>query len=161
MSDEWNQPDAPPPPLFLGEKERNMVKQVNDELIERVIGQAILYYPLDVSSSSYHPIYGEAINKEFFDPIKVNVLVEWDGYQTKTSNLGVDRKSTITVHFHRRRLIEDQNLYVSEGDFLLYGDTYYEIMTINEPKQLFGQIDQKLEISVKCTKARKGIFENG
>ena len=55
MSDEWNQPEAPPPPLFLGGKERNIVKQVNDELIERVIGQTILYYPLDVSSSGYHP----------------------------------------------------------------------------------------------------------
>ena len=36
MSDdnEWKQPDAPPPPLFLGEKERDLVKQVNDEVIE-------------------------------------------------------------------------------------------------------------------------------
>jgi hypothetical protein len=31
------QPATPPPPLFTGEKERNLVKQVNDELIERVI----------------------------------------------------------------------------------------------------------------------------
>ena len=41
MSDDnkWSQPASPPPPLFLGEKERNLVKQVYDELIERVIGQ--------------------------------------------------------------------------------------------------------------------------
>ena len=37
----WSQPNQPPPPLFLGEKERDLVKQVNDELIERVIGQVI------------------------------------------------------------------------------------------------------------------------
>ena len=32
MSDEdkWAQPSSPPPPLFLGEKERDLVKQVND-----------------------------------------------------------------------------------------------------------------------------------
>ena len=38
MSDDnkWSKLDAPPPPLFLGEKERNLVKQVNDEVIERV-----------------------------------------------------------------------------------------------------------------------------
>ena len=161
MSNDWKQPEAPPPPLFLGEKERNIVKQVNDELIERVIGQTILYYPLSIESSDFHPIYGEALNKVFADPVKVNVLVEWDGYQTETTNLGVDRKSTITVHFHKRRLFEDQDLYVTEGDFVLYGDSYYEILTINEPKQLFGQIDHMIEISVKCTKARKGIFDNG
>jgi hypothetical protein len=33
MSNEWKRPKAPPPPLFLGEKERNLVKQVNDELV--------------------------------------------------------------------------------------------------------------------------------
>ena len=41
--DKWERPAAPPPPLFLGKKERDLVKQVNDELIEKVIGQQILY----------------------------------------------------------------------------------------------------------------------
>ena len=40
MSDEWNRPKAPPPPLFLGKKERDLVKQVNDELIEKVASSA-------------------------------------------------------------------------------------------------------------------------
>ena len=40
MSDnKWNRPAQPPPPLFFNEKERDLVKQVNDELIERVVGQ--------------------------------------------------------------------------------------------------------------------------
>ncbi len=46
-TDKWTRPETPPPPLFLGEKERDLVKQVNDELIERVIGQTIAYYPID------------------------------------------------------------------------------------------------------------------
>ena len=49
MSDDdnkWTRPQNPPPPLFLGEKERDLVKQVNDELLERVIGQQILYIPV-------------------------------------------------------------------------------------------------------------------
>ena len=33
----WEQPAAPPPPLFAGKKERDLVKQVNDELIEKII----------------------------------------------------------------------------------------------------------------------------
>ena len=39
----WTRPENPPPPLFLGNKERDLVKQVNDELIERVIGQTVVY----------------------------------------------------------------------------------------------------------------------
>jgi len=161
MANEWDQPDSPPPPLFLGEKERNLVKQVNDELIERVIGQTILYYPLSVEHSNFHEIYGEAIDKVFADPIKINALVEWEGYNTTTTNLGVDRRPSLVVHFHKRRLSEDQDLYVSEGDFIMYGESYYELVTINEPKQLFGQIQHMIEISVKCVKARKGLFYNG
>ena len=64
MSDnEWSRPAAPPPPLFLGEKERNLVKQVNDELVEKVIGQQILYYPIDMETTNFHDLYGEAIEK--------------------------------------------------------------------------------------------------
>lgn len=161
MADEWEQPANPPPPLFLGAKERDLVKQIGDELIERVIGQTILYYPLSVEHTNFHEVYGEAIEKVFTDPVKVNVLVEWEGFQTTSNNLGVDRVPSITVHFHKRRLMEDQDLFVSEGDFIVYGDSYYELVTINEPKQLFGQIDHRIEITAKCVKARKGLFDNG
>tara|TARA_B100000035_G_scaffold315416_1_gene335958 strand:+ start:3931 stop:4419 length:489 start_codon:yes stop_codon:yes gene_type:complete len=154
----WKQPKNPPPPLFTGKKEKDLVKQVNDELVERVIGQQILYYPISIENTEFHPIYGEAIEKNFLNPIRVHALVEWQGYETETTNLGVDRRSKIVVHFHKRRLTEDQNLFVREGDFVLYGETFYEIVTLNEPKQLFGQIDSLLEISAECVKSREGLF---
>tara|TARA_R110000824_G_scaffold21361_3_gene79661 strand:+ start:1233 stop:1721 length:489 start_codon:yes stop_codon:yes gene_type:complete len=155
----WKQPPAPPPPLFLGKKERDLVKQVNDELIERVIGQQVLYYPISLEHTDFHPIYGEAIQKTFLSPIRVYALVEWQGYETETTNLGVDRKPKINVHFHKKRLTEDQNLFVREGDFVLYGDVYYEIVTLNEPKQIFGQVAHKMEIMAECVKAREGLFD--
>ena len=159
MADEkWSQPSAPPPPLFTGEKERNLVKQVNDELIERVIGQQVAYYPISIERTNYHPLYGEAIKKTFLPPVRVYVLVEWEGSETTTSNLGIDRKSSIIVHFHKRRLTEDQNLFVREGDFLAYGSNFYEIVTLGEPREIFGQSAHKLEISAKCIRAREGLF---
>jgi hypothetical protein len=124
----WSQPTNPPPPLFTGEKERNLVKQINDEVIERVIGQTVLYYPISLDKTNFHSLYGEAI------------------------------EMTINVYFHKRRLTEDQNLFVREGDFVLYGDFHYEIVTLNEPKQLFGQVDYKYEIAATCKRARRGTF---
>ena len=155
----WKQPNQPPPPLFAGKKERDLVKQVNDELIERVIGQQIVYYPIDLMRTNFHDLYGEAIEKTFLPPVRVYALVEWEGIQTKTDNMGVDKDSSITVHFHKRRLTEDQDLYVREGDFVLYGNIYYEIVTLSEPTQLFGQTDHKMEISAKCVRAREGLFD--
>jgi len=156
----WSQPDAPPPPLFTGKKERDLVKQVNDELIERVIGQTVVYYPIDANTTNFHPLYGEAIKKNFLPPVRVHALVEFEGINTKyETNIGLDKESNLTVHFHKRRLTEDQDLYVREGDFILYGKIYYEIVTLSEPKQLFGQIDHLLEISAKCIRAREDLFD--
>ncbi len=158
-ANKWERAEAPPPPLFTGQKEKDLVKQINDELIERVVGQLVIYYPISVEHSNFHPLYGEAINKTFLPPVKVNARVEWEGFQTVSNNFGIDRRPSITVHFHKRRLIEDQDLYVRVGDFILYGDNYFEIVTLNEPKQLFGQNDSRMEIVAKCIKARESLFD--
>ena len=160
MADEWKRPDAPPPPLFLGKKERDLVKQVNDELIEKVIGQQILYYPIDLEATDFHELYGEAIEKTYLPPVRVYALVEFTDYVTDyMEGFGIDKSWEINVHFHRRRLTEDQNLQVREGDFVLYGDFYYEIIKLSEPRKLFGQVDHSFEISATCKRSRKGLFD--
>lgn len=145
--------------MFFGKKERNLVKQVNDELIERVIGQQILYYPIDIDRTNFHSLYGEAINKTFLPPVRVYALIVWQGYQSETTHLGIDKVPSITIHFHKRRLTEDQDLFVREGDFVLYGDSHYEITKLNEPKEMFGQVEHKVEIEASCIKSRRGLFD--
>ena len=160
MANEWKKPDAPPPPLFLGKKERDLVKQVNDELIEKIIGRQILYSPIDIETTNFHELYGEAIKKTFLSPIRVYALVEFTEYSTEyLESGGIDKTWEINVHFHRRRLTEDQDLYIREGDFVLYGDFYYEIVKLSEPKKLFGQVDHSFEIAARCRRARKGLFD--
>ena len=159
MSDEWSQPDAPPPPMFTGKKERDLVKQVNDELIERVIGQTVVYYAIDVEKSNFHPLYGEAIEKTYLPPVRVHALVVKEETDTTYTNYGIDKVSNITVHFHKRRLVEDQDLYVREGDFIQYDGEYYEIADLSQPRYLFGQDGQKFEIKATCRRAREGAFD--
>jgi hypothetical protein len=159
MSNEWERPTQPPSPLFLGEKEKNLVKQINDEVIERVVGQQILYFAIDTETTNFHSLYGEALEKNFLHPIRVYALIEYGGVETAfMENVGIDKKTTLTAKFHKRRLTEDQNLFVREGDFVRYGDIYYEIVKTNEPKQLFGQIESKFEIIAECIRARDGLF---
>ena len=161
MSDnEWSRPATPPPPLFLGKKERDLVKQVNDELVEKVIGQQILYYPIDMESTNFHDLYGEAIEKTFLPPVRVYALVNFDEESSSyLDSVGIDSMSQITVHFHRRRLTEAQDLFVREGDFVLYGERYYEIVKTSSSRKLFGQVNQTFEISATCKRARKGLFD--
>jgi len=164
MSDDnkWSKPSAPPPPLFLGKKERDLVKQVNDELVEKVIGQQVLYYSIDMATTQFHDMYGEALKKTFLPPIRVYALVKFDEESTHyMENAGIDKMSQITVQFHKRRLEEDQDVYVREGDFARYGDIYYEIVKLNEPKLLFGQPEHRFEIQAECIRARDGLFNAG
>ena len=72
--------------------------------------------------------------------------------------VGIDKNTSIKVNFHKRRLTDDQNLFVREGDFVRYGSIYYEIVKISEPKVLFGQADSRFEVSAECTRARDGVF---
>ena len=155
----WSQPNSPPPPLFTGKKERDLVKQINDEVIERVVGQTVLYYPISSELTNFNNVYGEAIEKNFLNPIRVHALVKFESQDTTTTNLGVDRIEKITVLFHKRRISEDQNLFVREGDFILYSGRYYEILTLTEPRWLFGQAENSFEISASCIRAREGLFD--
>ena len=155
----WSQPASPPPPLFTGAKERDFVKQVNDEIIERVVGQTIVYYPVSLEHTNYNEIYGEAIEKSFLSPIRAYAFVKFESQDTTATPLGIDRIERITVNFHKRRLTEDQDLFVREGDFVLYSDRYYEILTLTEPRWLFGQAENSFEITASCVRAREGLFD--
>lgn len=155
----WKKPASPPPPMFFGEKERDLVKQVNDEIIERVVGQQVLYFPIDLEATAYHPLYGEAIEKTFLPPVRVHALVEFQGVETSfMDNIAIDKSTKIKINFHKRRLTEDQDLFVREGDFVRYGEVFYEIVKLIEPRLLFGQVEHRFEIQAECIRARDGVF---
>jgi hypothetical protein len=161
----WTQPASPPPPIFVGKAERSFVKQINDEIIEKIIGEQVLYFPIDVERTDYHPLYGEAMKKTFLPPIRVYSLVEYNGSDRVQERYGFDNLYNITIHFHKRRLTEDQNLFVRLGDFLQYDDMYFEIVDVFEPRYLFGQDsafttdETSLEVTAVAKQARRGLFD--
>ena len=161
MSDpknKWTQPDAPPPPMFFGKNERDLVKQVNDELAERVVGQTVAYYSVSMEDTNFNSTYGEAIDKITLPPVRVFAYVIVENEQTN-EKYGYDYQSKLTINFHRRRLVEDQNLFVRAGDFIQYGDLFYEIVkTYNDTRYYFGQVEHKFQVSAECVRARRGLF---
>ena len=156
--DKWSRPLAPPAPMFFGEKERNLVKQINDELSERVLGQTIAYYPISIEESNFNDTYGEAKEKVSLPPVRVFAYVVVESEQTN-DRYGYEYQTKLTVNFHRKRLADDQNLFVRVGDFVQYGEQFYEIVrTYNDTRYYFGQVEHKFQISADCVKAREGAF---
>lgn len=154
----WTRASMPPSPMFANKKERDFIKQINTELEERIIGQQILYFPIDLSISNFHPLYGECLEKNYLPPIHVFCLVDWHGSETITDKFGIDRLQTITVHFHKKRLVFDQDLFVLEGDIIQYANNYFEIITLNESQEIWGQNEQQMEIAAMCRKVRDDFF---
>lgn len=150
-----------PPPVFLNEKERQFVKSINMEIQERLLSQQILYYPIDKKSTNFHALYGEAINKTFLPPIQIFAMVEFNNEETESpSSIGIDKINTITINFHKRRLNEDKDLEVQVGDFVRYGDYYYEIVQLKTPRKLFGQVEHTFEVTALCIRTREGNFDS-
>ena len=126
---------------------------------DRIIGQAIAYYSISLQDSNFNTTYGEAIEKITLPPVRVYAYVFVENEQTN-DRYGYDYTSNLTVNFHRRRLVEDQDLYVRPGDFIQYGDLYYEIVrTYNDTRYYFGQVEHKFQVSAECIRAREGLFK--
>lgn len=156
----WNRPAAPPPPMFFGKKERDFVKQINDEVTECIMPQVIIYYPISVKNSNFHELYGEAIEKTYLPPVRVATRVYWDeGRVTTTEKHNIDSESRITVRFQKRRITEDLDLFVRQGDIIFYGNQFYEIQKTAEPDELFGQADFRFEVTAECLRVRGGQFD--
>lgn len=161
MSDnKWDRLNAPPPPMFTGRSERDFVKQINDEVAERIIGQQLLYYPIDIDATNFDDVYGEASVKTFMPPIQCHALIEFGGSETRyEDDIGLDKQITVNVYFQKRRLTEDKNLHIREGDYILYGDQYYKIVNVKEPDELFGQAEHHFAVFAECIMAREGDFD--
>ena len=158
---EFTRPKNPPSPLFVNQPERDLAKQITIESMERVIGNRILYYSIDMQSSNFHPLYGECIQKTFLPPVMVYVLMDFGQTykETRVDKFGLEKDSHAIVHFHSRRLQEDLNVYVREGDFILYNQIVYEIVKLTQPTAPFGQPEMSIEISATVIKSRKGNFQ--
>ena len=52
QDNKWTKAAQPPPPMFIGGKEKDLVKQVNDEITERVVGQQVLYFAIYVEHTN-------------------------------------------------------------------------------------------------------------
>lgn len=138
--------------LFFSEKELEFIKKINDELINKVISQRILYYKIENVSSN---VYGEVKNKILSQPIEVEALVDIQEKSEQETNIyGVDTKYTIIVYFQKDNIIE-KGVDVCVGDYVKYGNILYEIASSVETKFVFGLPTKSLMIRCNCVAVRE------
>ena len=102
---EWERPAQPPAPFSSERKKRTLLSKSTMKSLKELLDNKFLYFPVDMETTNFHSLYGEAIEKNFLHPIRVYALVEYLGVETAfMEGVGIDKKTGLTVNFHKRRL---------------------------------------------------------
>lgn len=139
--------------LFIGQKESDFIADITKELIKDVAGQKIYYYTVREDLSDVHDVYEEAIHKIFNPPVEIECLVEWQPSEVRTTQFGHEQIKKISAFLHNRDLI-DRNIDIKQGDYISYGEYFFEITSLIYDKLNFGHIERVTSIRLTAKQTR-------
>lgn len=145
---------------FITEREHAFIGAINHELIQYVSGQVVNYYAMSLPETRVNDLYNEAVQKTWSPPVAVNARVRWTNEGTTSNNFGQDSKYGLEVYFHTLELTE-RNVLPKEGDFVEYGQVFFEISSVTQPQLVFGQVQDRIMTKCVCVPAREGQFQAG
>lgn len=145
---------------FVTNREIEFINTIAKELIQHVVGQTVTYYAISLEKSKTSSLYNEATRKVWNTPIQIDALVNYDNPNVKSS-LGIqDSQYTLEVYFHNQELLE-RNVAPKDGDFIEFGQVFFEITSVVQPQLIFGQVNNKIMTKCICVPSREGQFQNG
>ncbi|MDP3763695.1 MAG: hypothetical protein Q8Q92_03540 [bacterium] len=126
-------------------------------MIQKIIGQKIVYYSVSIEHTNVDELYGEAISKTVFTPVEINALVEFNEPVESTTNWSIDTRYTLSCYIHEKEL-KERNIEIREGDFVKHARIFYEIKTVTRPQLTFGQGENPVMAKLECIVSRESNF---
>ena len=123
--------------IFGSNKDFNLLVNINRELLQDVIEQEILLYKLNIVDTSTN-LYGEALEKTYLEPIKLNCLITRGDQVYDVNELGVDlgREASFAI---LKQDLRDINTVSEVGDIIMWQEDYYEVDAIKENQLFYGR----------------------
>lgn len=115
--------------LFFGYEDKQLFQNIAEELLGGIVRQHILYWKIDIQATQFDDVYGETREKVFRQPVKVNALVEFEHKPSETAR-GAELIKNLNIGLLRKNL-EELHLEVREGDFVQFGNIFFEIMNVD------------------------------
>lgn len=144
--------------LFITPREQQLINDWTKEFIKDVVGQYIIYYPISILKTDVHDVYDEAVEKIFDHPIKIDCLVGQPDRNRVIGKFAIENMTNIEVLLQARDLL-DKGFTPEEGDFFVYGDEVFEVLTSVEIGDTFGQAEYNVYIKVTGKVVRSGRFD--
>lgn len=142
---------------FVGRKELEFISRITKELVQKIVGQEVIYYAILAERTRTNDLYEEAIVKVHAAPVRANALVMYENTTEAVTSFQPDSKFHVDVYMHQREL-DERNLAPKMGDFVKFGEVLYEVYSVAHPQIAFGMIDQKVMAKLNCGPARQGQF---
>lgn len=126
--------------LFGSRKDFDLLVNINRELLKDIVEQEILIYKLSASDTDTN-IYGEALQKTFLEPVKINCLITRGDQVINVDDFGPDLGREASFACLKQDL-EDITLVPEVGDIVMWHEDYYEVDTVRENEYFYGRNDK-------------------
>lgn len=123
--------------LFGSRKDFGLITKMNRELLQDIIEQEIAFYKISINDTQAN-IYGESLEKTFYDPIIMQCLITRGDQVFTTDDFGPDVARELNFAFLRDDFV-DLGLVPDVGDIIMLSESYYEIDAIVENEYFFGK----------------------
>ena len=90
-------------PFFIPQKEFDLINQMNEELIDEIVGQSVDIYKVNVERTEDN-LYGESTAKYYDIGFRVNCLIQYNEPEIVQEEFGADLNSNIEMFFQRENL---------------------------------------------------------
>ena len=158
--------------LFGSNRDFDLLVNINRELLKDIVEQEILYHKLSLEDTEAN-LYGEALEKSYWNAVKLNCLITRGDQVVDIQEFGPDLGREASFAFLRPDLA-DVSVVPEVGDIIQCHRDFYEVDTVRENQLFVGrdksynltdygnQFGSSLSIIVDChlTRAdRVGIAE--
>ncbi len=141
-------------PFFIPQKEFDLINQMNEELIDEIVGQSVDIYKINIEKTDEN-IYGESTTKYYDVGFRVNCLILYNEPEVEQTEFGADTAATIELYFQRENLSSGSLNFVPEtGDIVDWNSNYWEINGTTEPQLFAGHPNYKHQIKATAHFAR-------
>ena len=134
--------------LFGKTRDISLFHNINGELLKDIIQTEVAYYKFALEQTTAN-VYGEAVGKNYFEPLKIACLINRTDQDWSSDDFGSDVNQVIDFRFLKDEL-RDINLVPEIGDLLLFRNNFYEVDTRIENQLVMGR-DPDYAISTETT----------
>ena len=140
-------------PFFIPQKEFDLINQMNEELIDELVGQSVDIYKVSVDETEEN-LYGESTTKYYEVGFRVNCLISFETEVTQ-DEFGADLDANMEMSFQRANLSSGSlNFYPEIGDVVDWNNFYWEINGTTEPQLIAGHPGFSHQIKATAHRAR-------